>query len=84
MLNTVSTSNQSQPQTKWYDIKKIADAFSVSVNTVRSWQQRKQMPQPDIQQHKFTRWKAENIEPFISDPIKWREENEVPTSTSVK
>jgi|LSQX01.1.fsa_nt_gb uncharacterized protein YjcR len=60
---------------KWYDIKTIAETFSVSVNTVRSWQQRKQMPAPDIQEHRFTRWKAETIEPFLNDPISWREEN---------
>lgn len=60
---------------QWYDIKAIANAFCVSTNTVRSWQQRKQMPAPDIQQHRFTRWKAETIEPFISDPIGWRENN---------
>ena len=59
----------------WYNYRSIAHALSVSINTVRSWQQKKQMPQPDVQQHKFTRWKAETIEPFIKDPIQWREEN---------
>lgn len=71
MLNTVNLSTPPQ----WYDIKTIAEAFSVSVNTVRSWQQRKQMPMPDIQAHKFTRWKAETIEPFLRDPLRWREQN---------
>lgn len=60
----------------WYDYRSIAHTLSVSINTVRSWQQKKQMPQPDIQQHRFTRWKAETIEPFIKDPILWREENQ--------
>jgi hypothetical protein len=72
MANTV---NPTQNAPRWYDIKAIAEAFSVSVNTVHSWRQRKQMPAPDIQQHRFTRWKAETIEPFINDPIGWREEN---------
>lgn len=72
MTNTVTTTLN---PTRWYDIKAIAEAFSVSVNTVHSWRQRKQMPAPDIQQHRFTRWKAETIEPFINDPITWREEN---------
>ena len=72
MTNTVTTALNA---TRWYDIKAIAEAFSVSVNTVHSWRQRKQMPAPDIQQHRFTRWKAETIEPFINDPITWREEN---------
>ncbi|SUA57578.1 hypothetical protein RP300_00283 [Oligella urethralis] len=72
MTNTVTATLN---PTRWYDIKAIAEAFSVSVNTVHSWRQRKQMPAPDIQQHRFTRWKAETIEPFINDPITWREEN---------
>lgn len=71
MTSTVINTN-----TKWYDTKLIADSLTVSVNTIHSWRQRKQMPAPDIQQHRFTRWKAETIEPFIDDPIGWREENQ--------
>ncbi len=66
---------------RWYDLKAIAVSLSVSVNTVRSWQQRNQMPQADIREHKFTRWKAETIEPFLEDPIRWRRDNETVKNT---
>lgn len=64
-----------EKKTQWYDTKSIAEIFSVSVHTVRSWQQRNRMPKPDIQEHRFTRWKAETIEPFLNDPAGWRRKN---------
>lgn len=59
-------------QIKWFSSKDIAEIFGVSVNTVRCWLVRKQMPQPDIQENRFTRWKYGTIKPFLDDPLAWR------------
>ena len=59
---------------EWYDAQKIAYEMSVSVSTVRSWLSRGQMPKPEIQRHRFTRWRRETILPFITDPLGWGKE----------
>lgn len=59
---------------EWYDAQKIAYEMSVSVHTVRSWLSRGQMPMPEIQRHRFTRWRRETILPFINDPQGWSNE----------
>ena len=50
----------------------IAEIMGVAISTVRGWQQRKQMPAPDIQSKKFTRWKLKTIKPFLDNPQQWR------------
>lgn len=66
------TMNEIRPM---YDYKKIAGILGVSHNTVRDWRNKGLMPKPDIQKHRWTRWKADTIEPFLVDPVGWREEN---------
>lgn len=60
---------------KYLSTKDVADTFSVSISAVRNWILRKQMPQPDIKQKRFVRWKLETIQPFLENPVKWRQEN---------
>jgi|GEM_PF-2176254 len=63
------------PRPALYDAKRIAWAMGVSPNTIKDWLFRGRMPSPDIRSHRFNRWRAETIEPFIADPIAWREQN---------
>lgn len=58
---------------QWYSVKTVANLFNVKNSTVRAWMCKGLMPKPDIRGGRFTRWKAETIEPFLADPIAWRQ-----------
>lgn len=73
-MNTQSAPTQ-EGINKYYSAKDIAQFFSVTVKTVRAWKFRKQMPQPDIQTPRFTRWKESTIKPFLDNPIEWKKGN---------
>lgn len=70
-LNTKTTT----PTQAYYSTPDIANHFRVSINTIRSWLHKKQMPQPDIRRNKFNRWKYETIKPFFDNPNQWLENN---------
>lgn len=77
MLSNANICNSETKTSADYDayltIKDIANILRVSVNTVRSWLHRKQIPEPDIRGWRFNRWKLNTIQPFLDDPIKWRQ-----------
>lgn len=58
---------------QYISIQDVATILNVSYYTVVSWIRRKQIPPPDIQQKKLTRWHINNIKPFIENPAKWRQ-----------
>lgn len=62
-------------ENKYYTQQEIAAIFGVTVAAISNWIKRKQMPKPDIQQHRFTRWQKSTIQPFIDDPVGWRQKN---------
>lgn len=44
-----------------------------NTQTIRKWYYSKLMPEPDIRQHKFVRWRYTTLAKFLDDPVEWRE-----------
>lgn len=60
---------------EFYSVKDLSVIFGVTQQAITMWVSRKKMPYPDIREKRFTRWKKETIQPFIDDPIKWRQQH---------